>query len=64
MLAQERRGKADASDLMGGGILVREEENDTVGVPTPLGGFRLKRKRFFPHCRDHCLYRAHEHGHH
>lgn len=45
MLAQERRGTADPSDLMGGGILVREEENGTVGFPTPLGAFRLKRKR-------------------
>ncbi|KAF8547929.1 Sodium/sulfate symporter [Imleria badia] len=45
MLAQERRGAADASDLMGGGILVREEKSSTIGVSTPLGAFRFKRKR-------------------
>ena len=41
MLAQERRGTADASD---GGILVRQEETG-MHIPTPLGGFTLKRKR-------------------
>lgn len=44
MLAQERRGAGDASDLIGGGILVREEETG-MDIPTPFGGFRLKRKR-------------------
>ncbi|KAH0833368.1 hypothetical protein J3R83DRAFT_12469 [Lanmaoa asiatica] len=45
MLAQERRGAADASDMMGGGILVRQEENGIISIPTPLGGFTFKRKR-------------------
>ena len=45
MLAQERRGSAGATDMMGGGILVREEEPGIVDIPTPLGGFRLNRKK-------------------
>ena len=43
MLAQERRGDADTPD--GGAILIREEEGGTMDIPTPLGGFKLKRKR-------------------
>ncbi|KAN0092523.1 SPX domain containing protein [Tylopilus felleus] len=45
MLVQERRGATDPSDVMGGGILVREEESGILAIPTPCGGFRLKRKR-------------------
>ncbi|KAF8442031.1 SPX domain-containing protein [Boletus edulis BED1] len=45
MLAQERRGASDPSDFVGGGILAREEECGIVDIPTPFGGFRLKRKR-------------------
>ena len=45
MLAQERRGEAGASDMRGGAILSREEESGVMDIPTPLGGFRLKRKR-------------------
>ncbi|KAG9316116.1 putative sodium/sulfate symporter [Chiua virens] len=45
MLAQERHGGTDATELRGGAILVRQEEAGTVGIPTPLGSFRFKRKR-------------------
>ncbi|KIJ04535.1 hypothetical protein PAXINDRAFT_104137, partial [Paxillus involutus ATCC 200175] len=44
MLAQERRGAVDSTDT-GGVILMREEENGIVDIPTPLGGFKLTRKK-------------------
>ncbi|KIK96294.1 hypothetical protein PAXRUDRAFT_318928 [Paxillus rubicundulus Ve08.2h10] len=44
MLAQERRGAVDSTDT-GGVILMREEENGIVDIPTPLGGFKLTRRK-------------------
>ncbi|KAF9219427.1 SPX-domain-containing protein [Gyrodon lividus] len=45
MLAQERRGAMDGADMSGGVIIMRDEETGIVDIPTPLGGFRLKRKK-------------------
>ncbi|KAF8416475.1 SPX domain-containing protein [Boletus edulis BED1] len=42
---KERRGASDPSDFVGGGILAREEECGIVVIPTPFGGFKLKRQR-------------------
>ena len=47
MLGQERHGAVGASDMMGGAILIREEESGIVNIPTPFGGFKLTRKNVF-----------------
>ena len=44
MLAQERRGVEDPSDLMSGGTLIREEEAGIVDILTLLSTFALKWK--------------------
>ncbi|KAF9230363.1 SPX domain-containing protein [Melanogaster broomeanus] len=45
MLAQERRGAVDSAGTSGGTILVQEEEIGILDISTPLGGFKLTRKK-------------------
>lgn len=47
MIGRERRGELDGDVKVIGATLVTEEESGLLQVPTPVGRFRLTRKKIF-----------------